>query len=96
MRRRYLTLRIMCRLSGRVPSGNLLLDAVGDMRWLGWTCGACTAGYVLFDAAVSAITRRQSDGPFLAASSAFGAEMDSLCDLVDFGVSPAIVVYLWY
>ena len=30
------------------------------------------------------------------ASSAFGAEMDSLCDLVDFGVSPAIVVYLWY
>jgi CDP-diacylglycerol--serine O-phosphatidyltransferase len=32
----------------------------------------------------------------LQAASAFGAEMDSLCDLVDFGVSPAIVVYLWF
>eukprot|EP00123_Amoebidium_parasiticum_P012127 comp21139_c0_seq1/m.28594 comp21139_c0_seq1/g.28594 ORF comp21139_c0_seq1/g.28594 comp21139_c0_seq1/m.28594 type:complete len:372 (-) comp21139_c0_seq1:694-1809(-) len=31
----------------------------------------------------------------LKAASAFGAELDSLCDLVDFGVAPALVLYQW-
>ncbi|KCV69020.1 hypothetical protein H696_04440 [Fonticula alba] len=31
----------------------------------------------------------------LNATSQFGAELDSLCDLVDFGVVPCVVVYLW-
>lgn len=31
----------------------------------------------------------------LGTSSAFGAELDSLCDLVDFGVSPTMVMYFW-
>lgn len=32
----------------------------------------------------------------LGSVSTFGAELDSLCDLVNFGVSPAIVLYLYY
>lgn len=28
-------------------------------------------------------------------TSQFGAELDSLCDMVSFGVSPAVVAYLW-
>jgi CDP-diacylglycerol---serine O-phosphatidyltransferase len=31
----------------------------------------------------------------LKSESAIGAELDSLCDLVNFGVTPAIVLYLW-
>jgi len=32
---------------------------------------------------------------FLKATSNFGAQLDSLADFVNFGVSPAIVIYLW-
>ncbi len=38
------------------------------------------------------------DGPsarFLKSSSDFGAQLDSLCDLVNFGVVPAIIIYKW-
>ena len=31
----------------------------------------------------------------LNASSSFGAELDSLCDFVNFGISPSILIYLW-
>jgi CDP-diacylglycerol--serine O-phosphatidyltransferase len=31
----------------------------------------------------------------LNASSKFGAELDSLCDLVNFGVAPALMIYFW-
>jgi CDP-diacylglycerol--serine O-phosphatidyltransferase len=31
----------------------------------------------------------------LSSTSSFGAELDSLCDLVNFGVAPAITIYLW-
>ncbi len=31
----------------------------------------------------------------LNATSHFGAELDSLCDFVNFGVCPAIIIYLW-
>jgi len=31
----------------------------------------------------------------LNASSKLGAELDSLCDLVNFGVAPALILYLW-
>eukprot|EP00124_Ichthyophonus_hoferi_P002609 Ihof_evm6s185 gene=Ihof_evmTU6s185 len=31
----------------------------------------------------------------LGAASAFGAELDSLCDLVDFGVCPSLVLFQW-
>jgi len=33
---------------------------------------------------------------FLKATSNFGAQLDSLADFVNFGVSPAAVLYLWY
>ena len=32
---------------------------------------------------------------FLNASSTFGAEMDSLADVINFGVAPGFVVYCW-
>lgn len=32
---------------------------------------------------------------FLDATSHFGAELDSLCDFVNFGVAPALIMYLW-
>ena len=32
---------------------------------------------------------------FLKATSNFGAQLDSLADFVNFGVSPAIILYLW-
>lgn len=38
------------------------------------------------------------DGPVaraLNSTSRFGAELDSLCDLVNFGVSPCLLIYLW-
>jgi hypothetical protein len=38
---------------------------------------------------------RLSDAPRPTATSQFGAELDSLCDLVDFGVAPALVTYAW-
>jgi CDP-diacylglycerol--serine O-phosphatidyltransferase len=31
----------------------------------------------------------------LHAETAFGAELDSLCDMVSFGIAPAVLVYLW-
>jgi CDP-diacylglycerol--serine O-phosphatidyltransferase len=31
----------------------------------------------------------------LQAESAFGAEYDSLCDMLSFGIAPAVLVYLW-
>ena len=31
----------------------------------------------------------------LNATSPFGAELDSLCDFTNFGVSPAVIIYLW-
>lgn len=38
------------------------------------------------------------DGPAaraLNSTSRFGAELDSLCDLVNFGVAPCLLIYLW-
>jgi CDP-diacylglycerol---serine O-phosphatidyltransferase len=32
---------------------------------------------------------------FLNATSTFGAELDSLCDFVNFGLSPVLITYLW-
>jgi CDP-diacylglycerol--serine O-phosphatidyltransferase len=32
---------------------------------------------------------------FLKGTSRFGAELDSLCDLVNFGVAPALILYFW-
>lgn len=31
----------------------------------------------------------------LSAETAFGAELDSLCDMLSFGVAPAVLLYLW-
>lgn len=31
----------------------------------------------------------------LNAETAFGAELDSLCDMVSFGIAPAVLIYLW-
>ena len=43
----------------------------------------------VFDALDGRIAR------FLKGTSRFGAEMDSLADFVNFGVAPAVLVYLW-
>lgn len=32
---------------------------------------------------------------FLNATSTFGAELDSLCDFINFGLSPVLITYLW-
>lgn len=45
-----------------------------------------SAAFDAVDGAVARLTRTQSD---------FGAEYDSLCDLVAFGVAPALLMYAW-
>jgi CDP-diacylglycerol---serine O-phosphatidyltransferase len=62
----------------------LILTAQGDLRWAAGmvvTCG-------VLDSLDGLLARR------LAKSSAFGAELDSLADIVSFGVVPALMLYL--
>lgn len=49
-------------------------------------CIVAAAVFDLLDGRAARLTR---------STSKFGAEYDSLCDLVSFGVAPAITVYLW-
>ena len=62
----------------------LILTAQGDLRWAAGTVVACA----VLDSLDGLLARR------LAKSSEFGAELDSLADIVSFGVAPALMLYL--
>ena len=53
-----------------------------------WACIAifCAAVLDSLDGRVARMTNAQS---------AFGEQMDSLCDMVSFGAAPALIVYIW-
>jgi CDP-diacylglycerol--serine O-phosphatidyltransferase len=51
------------------------------------------AGLILLAAVLDGLDGRLARR--LRSESAMGAELDSLCDFVDFGVAPALVVHLW-
>jgi CDP-diacylglycerol--serine O-phosphatidyltransferase len=55
-----------------------------------WESAAyCVLVAALFDGIDGKVAR------FLNATSSFGAELDSLCDFANFGIAPAVMVYLW-
>lgn len=58
-----------------------------DDKWV--TASSLVIVATILDAIDGKIAR------LLEASSKFGAELDSLCDLISFGVAPAIIMYLW-
>ena len=62
----------------------LILSAQGDLGWAAGTVVVCG----ILDSFDGLLARR------LAKSSAFGAELDSLADIVSFGVAPALMLYL--
>ncbi len=51
------------------------------------------AGLILIAAVMDSVDGRMAR--LLNCSSDFGAHLDSLCDIVSFGVAPALVAYLW-
>ncbi len=63
----------------------VILAIKGQMAYAAWTIVAA-AVFDLLDGRLARLTR---------ATSKFGAEYDSLCDLVSFGVAPAMILYLW-
>lgn len=63
----------------------VILAIKGQMAFAAWTIVAA-AVFDLLDGRLARLTR---------ATSKFGAEYDSLCDLVSFGMAPAIMMYLW-
>lgn len=58
----------------------------GDPKYFLWAAYAILAAAVCdgLDGSVARLTRTQS---------AFGVQLDSLCDMVSFGVAPAVVIY---
>lgn len=50
-------------------------------------------GAIIFAIVMDALDGRLAR--FLKGSSKFGAELDSLCDFVNFGVAPAVLLYMW-
>jgi CDP-diacylglycerol--serine O-phosphatidyltransferase len=62
----------------------LILTAQGDLGWAAGVVVACG----IFDSLDGLLARR------LSKASAFGAELDSLADVVSFGVVPALMLYL--
>ena len=63
----------------------VILAIKGQMVYAAWTIVAA-AVFDLLDGRLARLTR---------ATSKFGAEYDSLCDLVSFGMAPAIMMYQW-
>ena len=57
----------------------------GEYLWASYAI-VFAAVFDLLDGRVARMTRTTSD---------FGAEYDSLCDLVSFGMAPGILLYLW-
>ncbi|MDJ0779682.1 MAG: CDP-diacylglycerol--serine O-phosphatidyltransferase [Gammaproteobacteria bacterium] len=87
----------------RMPRGIYLLPNL-------FTTGALFAGFYAVIAAINGLFETAAIAIFLAGlldgldgrvarltntQSAFGAEFDSLSDMVSFGVAPALIVYLW-
>ena len=68
-------------------SGLTALRFALDGRW------AATIGLIVLAAVFDALDGRAARR--LKTSSAFGAALDSLCDMVVFGVVPALCLYLW-
>ena len=68
-------------------SGLTALRFALDGRWEG------TIGLIVLAAVFDALDGRTARR--LKTSSAFGAALDSLCDMVVFGVVPALCLYLW-
>ncbi|RYE06622.1 MAG: phosphatidylcholine/phosphatidylserine synthase [Rickettsiaceae bacterium] len=58
-----------------------------DSKWEHAVC--CTLVAAIFDGIDGRIAR------LFNATSNFGAELDSLCDFANFGICPAIIIYLW-
>lgn len=85
-----------------VPFGKFLPNAC---TLIGLCCGATAIRFALsgnWEAAVIAIVLASIfdmlDGRLarlFGADSAFGAQLDSLADLVSFGIAPSVVVYTW-
>ncbi|HEX2593574.1 MAG TPA: CDP-diacylglycerol--serine O-phosphatidyltransferase [Rhizomicrobium sp.] len=92
----------MAELKDDVPFGKFLPNA---LTLVGLCCGATAIRFALSDnweAAVIAIVCAaifdMLDGRLarlFGADSAFGAQLDSLADLVSFGIAPSVVVYTW-
>ncbi|MEA2170650.1 MAG: CDP-diacylglycerol---serine O-phosphatidyltransferase [Solirubrobacteraceae bacterium] len=61
----------------------LILAAQGDIRW----AAGVVVGCGVLDSVDGLLARRMS------ACSAFGAQLDSLADVVSFGVAPALMLY---
>lgn len=62
-----------------------ILAMRGEIIWSAWAIVAA-AVFDLLDGRLARLTR---------STSKFGAEYDSLCDLVSFGMAPAILLYHW-
>lgn len=62
--------------------------AQGDQRNWAWAIGC-----VVFAGVLDGIDGRMAR--LLKANSRFGAELDSLCDNIAFGVAPALILFLW-
>ncbi len=63
----------------------LIASIQGDYEAAAWAIVAAA----VFDMLDGRVAR------LLNAETAFGAELDSLCDMLSFGVAPAVLVYLW-
>ncbi len=96
----------MARRPGEAPKELLLLKLLPNLVSILALCAGLTAiRFAIagnFGLAVLLIgTAAALDGldgrlaRMLKSESAIGAELDSLCDFVNFGVTPAIVLYLW-
>jgi len=72
--------------SGHLVAGflALILAAQGEFAW----AAGCVGVAALLDSVDGLVARRSP------AESEFGAQLDSLADLVSFGAAPAIIVYL--
>ena len=64
---------------------SVLFSIRGDYKWAAIAV-VIAAGFDQLDGRVARFTH---------ATSKFGAELDSLCDLVSFGFAPAMLMYLW-
>jgi CDP-diacylglycerol---serine O-phosphatidyltransferase len=80
---RYLVPNSFTSLSLFLGGGSLLLSLEGNLNWAAWLILWC----VLLDKADGTAAR------LLKASSTFGAEFDSMADLIAFGLAPAVLVY---
>lgn len=64
---------------------SILKSMQGDFTMAAWAIVAA-AVFDLLDGRVARMTH---------STSKFGAEYDSLCDLISFGMAPALLIYLW-